>query len=136
MDWGYIFKHWIGTLLLAPIFAQIIKDTGIIHRDKTIGLFEMFPEAFQVGMMLSLPTLLLYLFVYHIAAESTLKTIWVKLIVILWTTIGISLTLYLLDAGLILPLGSYYIIASVICGLLLKIKRMPKEMVDSDNRNL
>ncbi|MBL1411539.1 hypothetical protein [Sphingobacterium faecale] len=133
MDWGYISKHWIGTLVLAPILSQIIKDTGIIHRDKTIGLFEMLPEALQAGMMLSLPTLLLYLFVYHIAAGSTLKTIWVKLIVILWTTIGICLTLYLLDSGLILPLGSYYIIASAVCGLLLKMKRMPKEEEDCAN---
>ena len=41
MDWGYIFKHWINTLVLAPILAQIAKETEIILPDKTIGLFEV-----------------------------------------------------------------------------------------------
>ena len=107
--------------------------TETLMHDKTIGLFEMFPEALQAGMMLSLPTLLFYLFVYHIAARSKMKTIWVKVILTTWVAISISLTLYLLDPWFILPIGSYYIIANSICGLLLKMKRMPKEMVYSEN---
>lgn len=133
MDWGYIFKHWIGTLVLAPILSQIGKDMGLGNPHEVGTLFEIFPITLSASTTLSLPTLLFYLFVYHIAERSTLKMIWVKLIVILWTTIGICLTLYLLDPWLILSIGSYYIIANSICGLLLKMKRMPKEIVYSEN---
>ena len=136
MDWGYILKHWISTLVLAPILAQIAEETEIILPDKPIGLFEIYPITLTVSAVFSLPTLLFYLFVYHVAADSNMKTIWVKVILTIWVAIGISLTLYLLDTLLILDLGSYYMIASTICGLLLKMKQMPKEMVDCENRDL
>ena len=129
MDWCYIFKHLGGTLILAPLLSQFAKEIGFGNPREVVGLLEVFPLTLSASIVLSIPTLFTYLFVYHVVQRWGMKIHWIKLVLIIWTICGISLTLYLLCGSVMLQISVYYMIASAICRILIKMKRKQVEPI-------
>ncbi|NGF55390.1 hypothetical protein G5B00_02595 [Parapedobacter sp. SGR-10] len=123
MDWSYILKHWGCTLILAPILSQLFKEFGFGNPHEVIGLLEVMPITLAISLTLSLPTLFIYTFAYHILVRYDFKIKWIKLILIAWTIIGISITLGWLGGLLMDEIPLCYSIAAVVSGIMIRMKK-------------
>ncbi|MNH97295.1 hypothetical protein D3C73_499880 [compost metagenome] len=120
MNWSYIFKHWGTTILIAPIILSIY---GGFENQEVFNDMWLFPWILIGGMVLSLPTLLVYILIFYLLNHYKINLKWVKPILISLTVIGICSTCYLLSKTMSLgPLLSYSLIA-IASGMLFRLKK-------------
>jgi uncharacterized membrane-anchored protein len=119
---GFLFKHWFFTLLLAPAISQIISFIALLHSKLMFGLLEMYPIVLIISFVFSIPTYILYGFVYYYLANKSSSVLIAKSILIVLTIIGIYITLAIIDGTIALEIALSYSIASVLTGLLFKLE--------------
>jgi hypothetical protein len=120
-DWSYLFKHWIFTLLLGPVISQIIAFIPIFYPSQAVGLLAMFPILFIASLIFSIPTYIVYAFVYYYFSNKDLPILISKAILISISVICIFITTALIDGTLWIFIASSYSISSVISGLIFNL---------------
>ncbi len=121
MDWSYLFKHWIGTLIMAPIIAQII-DLLMNKNNQILNFYESFPLFILFGLFFSTPTYLLYSILFYYLKYKNIKNVYAKIILISFALLGIIITFWLISGTLIYNGILIYCISSIITGTFFKIK--------------
>ncbi|RZJ55978.1 MAG: hypothetical protein EOO44_01345 [Flavobacterium sp.] len=121
LNWSYLWKHWFFTLLLGPVISQIIALIALFQSKLMIGLLEFYPFALIMSLMFSIPTYIIYAFVYHYLAGKSLSILVKKVILIVLAITGIYITLIIIDGTIALQLVLSYSIASVFVGLLFNL---------------
>jgi hypothetical protein len=121
MDWSYLFKHWFGTLIMAPIIAQII-DLLMNKNNQILNFYESFPLFILFGLFFSTPTYLLYSILFYYLKYKNIKNVYAKIILISFALLGIIITFWLISGTLIYNGILIYCISSIITGTIFKIK--------------
>ena len=121
MNWSYLFKHWFGTLIMAPIIAQII-DLLMNKNNQILNFYESFPLFFLFGLFFSTPTYLLYSILFYYLKYKNIKYVYAKIILISFALLGIIITFWLISGTLIYNGILIYCISSIITGTIFKIK--------------
>ncbi|WP_431243127.1 hypothetical protein ACQ9BO_26675 [Flavobacterium sp. P21] len=127
INWGYFFKHWIFTLIIGPIIAQIISLLALLLNYQSVGLLEMFPIIFVVSIIFSIPTYIAYAFVYHHFSSKNTSSLTLKIILISLTIIGIFITTAFIEGNISYFIALSYSISSIISGLVFDLKYRPEE---------
>lgn len=122
LKWSYIFKHWIGTLLLGTTLLTISPGFNPLN-SSGVGQTLLFSILwFYYSSIYSIPTLICYTLAFYWLKNNTLKVNWIKMTLILITLAGITMTVGL-TVQLIEP-AIYYSIAALVTGILFKIEKV------------
>lgn len=122
MNWSYLFKHWFGTLFLAPFIFEIFCLLKLNSHNVT-GLVDVYPITIIFSLIYSTPTHVLYGILYYFLAKEQISVTRSKIILILFYAFGIIVSFIIIigidEVGLTLS----YLATSIIIGLLAKLKR-------------
>ncbi len=122
LKWSYIFKHWIGTLLLGNILVSIFPGFNPIN-SSGIGLTILISILWLCySAIYSIPTLVCYILAFSWFKDNTLNVNWIKMTLILVTLAGITVTVALTVGSM--DVAIYYSIAAIITGILFKIEKV------------
>lgn len=121
MNWSYLFKHWFGTLLLAPVISQITMYIYEFDPYKIVGLLEVYPISLMFGLFFSTPTYILYAVLYRYLAKNKVNIIFSKIILIIVAVIGVFTTTSIIKGNMMQDIAVSYSIASVIVGIIFKL---------------
>lgn len=121
IKWDYLFKHWFGTLLLAPLIFCITPFL-FTHNHNSIAYFQLYPVFLIMGLLFSIPTYILYSFVYFYLIKNNAKIKFAKPILITFAVIGIFVTADFAGGETMGLIAACYSVASITCGLIAKIK--------------
>ncbi|APU97014.1 hypothetical protein BV902_12205 [Sphingobacterium sp. B29] len=120
LRWSYIFKHWIGTLLLGTTLVTISPGFNPLNFSgigQTI-LFSLLWLCYST--IYSIPTLICCTLAFYWFKSNTLN--WIKMTLILITLAGIAMTMALTMGSM--EWAIYYSIAAIITGILFKIEKV------------
>jgi len=126
MNQNYIFKHWLSTLVLAPFLPSVYELIFNPVSSQIVGLVEIYPVTLVFSFFFSLPTLLIYYFVFIFLQKKKTSLLLAKFILIALTIIGIIVTLLLFGGSLVPTLLFAYSLACILSGCLIKIKQEAK----------
>lgn len=127
IDWSYLFKHWIFTLLLGPVISQIIAFISLFYPNQAIGLLEFFPVVFIISLIFSIPTYIVYAYVYNYFSRKDLPILYSKTILNSIPIIGVFITTAFIGGTLSYFIAVSYSISSIICGLIFNLKFKEEE---------
>ncbi len=98
MKWSYLFKHWISTLILAPLLYFIY--VWISENLSFFTLFSSYHTDFLLfiilGIYYSIPTTVIYVIIFYVLFKRKIPVRIAKSILIITTLIGILWTFYFL----------------------------------------
>ena len=123
MNWSYIFKHWVCTLLLGTTILILVSGFAFSTISETGDSLTWFIIYLLSSTIYSVPTLIVYLLVFFILMRSNIDSMWIKIILIAVTVAGIILTTLLIDSGMLENLTIYYSLSAVIAGVFLKFRK-------------
>ncbi|CAD0005677.1 hypothetical protein [Flavobacterium salmonis] len=115
-DWSYLFKHWIFNLLIGPVVSQIIAFIPVLGFNLSFGLLEFYPVVLIASLIFSIPTYIVYAFVYYYFSTKDLPILFSKAILILITAIGVFITTAFIGGTLSHFIAISYLISSIITG--------------------
>lgn len=120
MNWNYLFKHWFGTLLIAPIIAHII---AFINNDynQIFAFLEYYLLFLIFGLFFSTPTYMFYGFLYWFLSMKEINTNYSKLILIAFAIVGIVITFWLIGGTFSFKGALSYSLSSIVTGLIFKL---------------
>lgn len=121
IKWNYLFKHWFSTLLIAPFISQIIMYITILNSNKIVGLLEVYPIALIFSLAFSIPTYILYSFLYRILGQINTKEKYAKIILIAFAVCGIFITAMIIKGSMMKDVIWSYSISSIISGFIFKL---------------
>lgn len=120
-DWNYFFKNAIFTLLLGPVISQIITFLPVFHAIHLLSLLGMFPIVFIASLIFSIPTYIVYAFVYNYLFTKDLSILYSKTILISIPIIGVFITTAFIGGTLWYFIAVSYSISSLVSGLLFNL---------------
>jgi len=120
MNWSYVFKHWGTTILITPI---ILSAYGGFENQEVFKDMWLFPWILIGGIVLSLPTLIGYIFVFYLLNRYEISVKRVKAILISLTIMGIFTTCYILSKTWSLGIVLSYGVIAVVSGMLFRLKK-------------
>lgn len=120
MNWGYLFKHWFGTLILAPLIGQIIEHFTN-NSNQIFDYFETYILFLIFGLFFSTPTYLLYSLIYWFLGQKNINKKYAKIILILFAIAGIIITFGSIGGSFGYKGTLIYSLSSIITGLFLKL---------------
>lgn len=122
LKWSYIFKHWIGTLLLGNILVSIFPVFNRLN-SVDIGLTILVSILWLCcSAIYSIPTLVCCILAFSWFEDNTLKVNWIKMTLILVILAGITMTVALTVGSM--EVAIYYSIAAIVTGILFKIEKV------------
>ncbi len=127
IDWSYLFKQWIFSLIIGPVISQIIAFIPVFYPSQAVGLLGMFPVVFIVSLIFSAPTYIVYAFVYNYLAKKDLPILYSKATLISIPVIGVFITTAFIGGMLWYFIAISYSISSIICGLLFNLNFYEEE---------
>ncbi len=72
IEWGYLFKHWFSTLLIAPFLSDLFFF--VTPDNFKIGEFlSVYPLVFVMSFIFSLPTYMIYAVVFHKLKKKSIR---------------------------------------------------------------
>jgi hypothetical protein len=120
MNYTYIIRHWILTLLSGPIIFILISQLSNPSYRNVLSFFEIYPIMIIMGFMFSTPTYLLLIFIFMFIEEKSIKNLYKKIFFMLTVIIGIWTTTTILGGTLSDNIAISYTIGTCIFGLILK----------------
>lgn len=125
MDWKYLLRLWILTLLCGPI---VFISKCFLANPSASGssLFDFFEFYYIMGAMsaiFSLPTLLFAVSLFTFLENHNLKHNYIKVILTSTFVIGIFTTLKILGGTIAMDIALSYSIPAIIIGLSFKLKQ-------------
>ncbi|RKR10818.1 hypothetical protein C8C83_2508 [Flavobacterium sp. 90] len=127
IDWSYLFKQWIFSLIIGPVISQIIAFIPVFYPSQAIGLLGMFPVVFIVSLIFSAPTYIVYAFVYNFLAKKDFPILYSKAFLITIPVIGVFITTAFIGGMLWYFIAVSYSLSSIICGLLFNLNFYEEE---------
>ena len=122
MNRNYSFKHWLTTLFFAPFLLTLYELLFNPIKGQMVGLLEVYPVTLVFSLFFSLPTFIIYYFVFlHLIKKHTNPAL-TKLILISFTVFGIVTTETLIGGSSSMTFIFSYSLSAIITGILLKIK--------------
>jgi len=118
---SYIFKHWIGTLLLGTTLVTISPGFNSLNSYYITQTMLFSILWFWYSSIYSIPTLVCYTLAFYWFKNNTLNVNWIKMTLILITLAGITMTVALTVQ--LMESAIYYSTAAIITGILLKLRR-------------
>lgn len=120
MNWNYLFKHWFGTLFLAPfVFELFYIISG--SSNTIVGLIEVYPITIIFSLIFSVPTYIIYGIIYYYLAKKEIGINHSKTVLILFTSISILVTFYVVFNARELYTSFAYAITSIVIGIFFKL---------------
>lgn len=120
MNWSYLFKHWFGTLLLAP-FVYELFNLMKVNSNRVIGLVEIYPITFIFSLIFSIPTYIIYGFIYYFLARKEISIVKSKIILLQFTILSILITFHVVFNARELTISISYAVTSIILGIYFKL---------------
>lgn len=122
MNRDFILGHWILTLLCGPLIFAIIGLCSVEwNSDNLMNYMQLYPIMLFMGFAFSLPTYLIYSFVFRITKNKDIKMIYEKMILIIIVVCGIFITTAIIKGTLWFDIAISYSISSIIIGLFFKL---------------
>ncbi len=121
MKYTYLIGHWLTTLIFAPFLPTLYELLFGKIKGQVVSLLEVYPVSFLFSLVLSIPTLIIYYFIYKYLLEKNTEPTYIKLALIIWTVLGITTSFLLLGGQLKMNLIYSYSIVTIISGLMWKI---------------
>jgi hypothetical protein len=121
VNFGYLFKHWIFSLVIGPFVSQIIAFIPVFYPSQAVGLLGMFPIVFILSFIFSIPTYIIYALIYYYFANKHFPILYSKAILISISIIGVFITTNLIDGSLWYFIACSYSISSIIAGLVFNL---------------
>ncbi len=136
MNRNYIFTHWAATLLIAPFLPTLYDFFFNPIKGEIIGLLDVYPIILLFSFILSLPTLIIYYFVFLYLMKRNANPVLTKVILIVLTIVGIAITILIIGGSLAMTLIYSFSISAFLTGILIRIsnKTNPLKMVSESNR--
>ncbi|KUJ63628.1 hypothetical protein AR687_00125 [Flavobacteriaceae bacterium CRH] len=120
MNRAFIFGHWILTLLCGPIILTLKSYLTNSNTKNVLGFLEVYPIMVIVGLIFSIPTYVLFFFVFELIKDKNIKTIYIKAFFIFIVVIGIWVTTNMISGTLWSDIAISYSLTSIALGLILK----------------
>lgn len=121
INWGYLFKNWIFTLLIGPIISQIIAFIPFFNQILGVNLLGSYPIILIFTFVFSIPTYIIYAFIYYYLSDKNLSISYTKAILISITVVGISITSACITGVLGFFFALSYSISSIMFGLIFNL---------------
>lgn len=121
INWGYLFKNWIFTLLIGPIISQIVAFIPFFNQILGVNLLGSYPIILIFTFVFSIPTYIIYAFIYYCFSDKNLSISYTKTILISITVIGISITSAFITGVLGFFFALSYSISSIMFGLIFNL---------------
>jgi len=121
MDSFYHFKHWLLTILVAPVFLVIsfsISDKSFIP-----NFIQIYFISLVVGFIFSTPAFLFYCVIFYIALDRVTSVLIMKTLMNLTAITGLLSTLYFMFDSLDREVSIPYTVAIILSSLFLKITK-------------
>jgi hypothetical protein len=130
MKWSYAASHWLITLLLAPLTSQLIDNMFGKNPHRVVGLLELYPITLIFSVVLSLPTLCVYLIAFYFLSKTKTASILIKLILIAISVTGIFVTIMIIAGMMTTDVIVAYSVTAIIVGIVLRMNlRVAKGLV-------
>jgi hypothetical protein len=94
----------------------------ISQPNKIVGLLEVYPIAIIFSLLFSIPTYILYAFLYYYLARTSINLNFAKVILISFVVIGVISTTLIIKGSIMKDIAISYSIASIITGIFLTLK--------------
>lgn len=120
MNWSYVFKHWGTTILITPIILSTYMG---FENQEVFNDMWLFPWILIGGIVLSLPTLIVYILLFYLLNRYEISVKRVKAILISLTIMGIFTTCYILSKTWSLGIVLSYGVIAVVSGMLFRLKK-------------
>lgn len=121
INWTFLFKHWVITLILGPIISQFIECFYNLSPHKIVALLEVYPISLIFSFIFSIPTYIVYAIIFYFLGKNRINVNIAKLIVISIAVIGVILTATTIKGSLSFDIAISYSIASIIAGFIFKL---------------
>jgi hypothetical protein len=120
MKLGYPLKHWLTSLIIAPL-TMILYDT--ISSSKllpdTAGVYFLF---IPYGLLFSLPVFGLYLLIFNMIIKTDKSSLTIKVILDAIAIIGVVATFSLIGDSIEMKLSIFYSVALVIASTFFRVR--------------
>lgn len=120
---SFIIIHWLSTLLLAPFIAELFQMAILKDPHRVVAPLEIYPLTFFISLILSLPTLIIYLATFHLIKSKEISSVKSKFILTSVAVLGIFLTMFLLGSNVINQLSVSYTLVVIVVGFSIKIRQ-------------
>ena len=117
MDQRYILKHWLATLLVAPILLYVY-DLVMMEASWGLGACGLI---ILFGALFSIPTLIAYIFLFKLLANQNVNSCTAKIILDSLVVLGVTITGMLVGGTLITILIIIFSVAAVLASLLFRL---------------
>ncbi|MFT7613487.1 MAG: hypothetical protein ACI9J3_002461 [Parvicellaceae bacterium] len=116
----YTFIVWLLTVSLGPLLWILFEI--FFYHEKASNMFELLPLSLFMGLILSLPTLLIHAISSYLLSLSQSPTILIKLILLAIGVSCIVITFQLIGGSLSNKLTVFYLISMALSSTLIKLK--------------
>ena len=123
MNENYPLQHWLTTLLFAPFLPSIYESIVGPISGEINGLLDIYLISVVFSFVFSLPTFVIYYFVFWSLSKRNISPIAMKFILIILTVIGIISTILLIGGYLAPTAILAYSLATIVSGCISKIKK-------------
>lgn len=120
MNRAFIFGHWILTLLCGPIILTLKSYLPNSDTKNVLGFLEVYPIMVIIGLIFSIPTYVLFFFVFELIKDKNIKTIYIKSFFIFIVVIGIWVTTNIISGTLWSDIAISYSLTAIALGSILK----------------
>lgn len=120
MNWSYVFKHWGTTILMTSIILSTYMG---FENQEVFNDMWLFPWILIGGIVLSIPTLIVYILLFYLLNRYEISVKRVKAILISLTIMGIFTTCYILSKTWSLGIVLSYGVIAVVSGMLFRLKK-------------
>ena len=111
----FLLRHWIFTLLLGPIIFSIINGYSANWSSRNFSdFFQLYPFMVIIGLLFSLPTYLLYIFITTVLKNKNIKIVHEKTILIIFVISGVFITTALINGTVWFDLAISYSLSTII----------------------
>lgn len=121
MNWNYLLKHWLFTILIGPIVSQIMVYSSDLNPNEIGELLEVYLILALFGLIFSIPTYVFCSLVYFILAKNKAPKMISKIILTTFVIIGVISTTNLIKGTMMFDLALSYSISAFIIGIYIKL---------------
>lgn len=118
---NYPWYAWTLTVLIAPIIWILFKV--VFNGGSILSWFETLPAFYAMGLICSLPTLGLFMLIYHTLKRKGISDIMLKSLLMIIGIVGIFLTLGYIGGTISMDLALFYSLTMTFFIWIIKMNR-------------
>lgn len=125
MDWNYLLRLWLLTLICGPIvfFIEGFLFASNASASSIFSFFEFYHLMLLMSAIFSLPTFMFSICFFVFLENHNLKSNYIKVILTSTFVIGIFTTLKIINGSIAMDIAISYSIAAIIIGLSFQLKQ-------------